>query len=288
MLIERIEPQGFCFGVIRAIKIAKETAKENPNATIYIMGMLVHNRYVVEELNSLNLITLDTLNNDKEELLRSIKPGILILTAHGTDNKLKELALSLGFKLVDATCPNVSQTQKIIKDKLTEGYEILYLGKVGHPEAEAIISLDPQHIHLIDSPQAAAELKLEPKAYFITTQTTLSILDTQQQFEILKKRIPSALIQTEICQATTKRQQAILNSPDYEGYLIIGDPRSNNTKQLYKIAQTKKPKYLAMIESKDQLDLPALSQLKSLGITSGASTPGYLVDQIIETLKSLA
>ncbi len=288
MLIERIEPQGFCFGVIRAIKIAKETAKENPNATIYIMGMLVHNRYVVEELNSLNLITLDTLNNDKEELLRSIKPGILILTAHGTDNKLKELALSLGFKLVDATCPNVSQTQKIIKDKLTEGYEILYLGKAGHPEAEAIISLDPQHIHLIDSPQAAAELKLEPKAYFITTQTTLSILDTQQQFEILKKRIPSALIQTEICQATTKRQQAILNSPDYEGYLIIGDPRSNNTKQLYKIAQTKKPKYLAMIESKDQLDLPALSQLKSLGITSGASTPGYLVDQIIETLKSLA
>ncbi len=287
MLIERIEPQGFCFGVIRAIKIAKKTANDNPNTTIYILGMLVHNRYVVDELKSLNLITLDTLNNDKEELLRTIKPGILILTAHGTDNRLKQLAITLGFKIVDATCPNVSKTQKIIKDKLAAGYEILYLGKAGHPEAEAIISLDPEHIHLIDSPKTATDFNLEHKAYFITTQTTLSILDTQQQFEILKKRIPNALIQTEICDATTKRQQAILNSPDYEGYIIIGDPRSNNTKQLYRIAETKHPKYLTMIESKDQLNLQAISSLKSLGITSGASTPSYLVAQVIESLKSL-
>ncbi|MBQ2138615.1 MAG: 4-hydroxy-3-methylbut-2-enyl diphosphate reductase, partial [Erysipelotrichaceae bacterium] len=141
MEIKKVIPSGYCKGVVNAIKLAKDTKEKHPDENVYILGMLVHNSFVSDELSSLGIITLDDSKCSKAKLLDQIDEGIVIFTAHGISDAIKEKAVKKGLAYVDASCVDVLKTQNIIKEKLKEGYEVIYFGKKNHPEAEAVISI---------------------------------------------------------------------------------------------------------------------------------------------------
>ena len=163
MEVKRVVPSGYCKGVVNAIKLAKQTRTENPDDKIYILGMLVHNSFVSDELASLGIVTLDDSFKNKEELLDEVNEGIIIFTAHGISDKIKNKAAAKDLRYVDATCVDVLKTQNIIRDHLDEGYEIIYFGKKKHPEAEAVLSISDK-IHLVTNEKDLEDLDLKGKA----------------------------------------------------------------------------------------------------------------------------
>ncbi len=140
MLVKGIVPRGYCKGVVRAIEIAKKQAHQT--APVYILGMIVHNQYIVNALEDLGIQTIDFKGKTRLELLDEINEGKVIITAHGASQKVFDKAKEKGLEVIDASCLDVIKTHDLIQDKLNEGYEILYIGKKGHPEAEGAISID--------------------------------------------------------------------------------------------------------------------------------------------------
>lgn len=139
--IIEVTPQGFCGGVMKAIQIAKEVRIQHPEATITILGNLVHNEYVKKALSAMEIHTIEDPKKTRLELLEDVPSGIVIFTAHGVAPALYERAKEKGLVVYDASCPFVLQTQKIVQEKLKEGYSIFYIGKNHHPEAESIYTL---------------------------------------------------------------------------------------------------------------------------------------------------
>ena len=263
MLVKGIVPRGYCKGVVRAIEIAKKQAhQETP---VYILGMIVHNQYIVNALEDLGIQTIDRKGKTRLELLDEIDHGKVIITAHGASQKVFDKAKAKGLEVIDASCLDVIKTHDLIQGKLNEGYEILYIGKKGHPEAEGAISIDEDKIHLITS---LADLK--------------EIDPTKKSKEIL----PFVEIEKETCTATKIRQEAIKNIEEsVDVIFIVGDPHSNNTRKLASIAKESHHCDVYMIESIDGIEIEWLKDKNYAAISSGASTPTYLTNQIIEYLK---
>lgn len=281
MEVKTIVPRGYCKGVVRAIEIAKKAAKEE--GPVYILGMIVHNQYIVNALAQLGVRTIDQKGKTRQELLDQIDEGTVIITAHGAGDGVFEKAKQKGLKIIDASCPDVIKTHTLIKDKLNQGYEILYIGKKGHPEAEGAISIDSQRIHLISTQNDIKQMNPE-KSYIITNQTTMSLYDVYDLCEYAKEVLPHVEIEKETCTATKVRQEAIQNiDEDVDIIFIVGDPHSNNTKKLASIAGKKKEVY--MIESLQDLDINLLKGRQKAAVSSGASTPTYLTNQVIEFIK---
>lgn len=281
MEVKAIVPRGYCKGVVRAIEIAKKAAQEN--GPVYILGMIVHNQYIVNALEELGVHTIDHKGKTRLELLDEIDDGTVIITAHGAGENVFQKAKEKGLHIIDASCPDVIKTHQLIQTKRQDGYEILYIGKSGHPEAEGAISIDPEHIHLISS-QSDIDQMDKREHYVITNQTTMSLYDVYDLCEYAKKTLPYVEIAQETCTATKVRQEAIQNiDEDVDIVFIIGDPHSNNTKKLASIASFKKDVY--MIESLQDLDLNCLKGKQCAAVSSGASTPTYLTNQVIEFLK---
>lgn len=281
MEVKTIVPRGYCKGVVRAIEIAKKAAKEE--GPVYILGMIVHNQYIVNALAQLGVRTIEQKGKTRQELLDQIDEGTVIITAHGAGDGVFEKAKQKGLKIIDASCPDVIKTHTLIKDKLNQGYEILYIGKKGHPEAEGAISIDSQRIHLISTQNDIKQMNPE-KSYIITNQTTMSLYDVYDLCEYAKEVLPHVEIEKETCTATKVRQEAIQNiDEDVDIIFIVGDPHSNNTKKLASIAGKKKEVY--MIESLQDLDINLLKGRQKAAVSSGASTPTYLTNQVIEFLK---
>lgn len=283
MEVKAIVPRGYCKGVVRAIKIAKE-ARDAPKP-ISILGMIVHNQYIVNALEDLGIHTMDMKDKTRIELLDYINSGTVIITAHGASDDVFNKAKDKGLHVIDASCLDVIKTHDLIKDKLNKNYEILYIGKNGHPEAEGAISIDKNHIHLITNKNDINQMD-KTKSYVITNQTTMSLYDVYDLCEYAKEVLPDVQIAKETCTATKIRQEAIRNiDDDIDIVFIIGDPHSNNTKKLASIAKEKANKEVYMIESINDLDINMLKGKKKAAVSSGASTPTYLTNQVIDFLK---
>lgn len=283
MEVKAVVPRGYCKGVVRAIKIAKE-AKDAPQP-ISILGMIVHNQYIVNALDELGVHTIDEKGKTRLELLENIEEGTVIITAHGASDEVFTKAKEKGLHVIDASCLDVIKTHDLIKDKLKSGLDILYIGKNGHPEAEGAISLNKEHIHLITCKKDIDKVD-KSKSYVITNQTTMSLYDVYDLCEYAKKVLPNVEIAKETCTATKIRQEAIKElEDDIDIVFIVGDPHSNNTKKLASIANSKANKEVYMIESINDLDVNLLKGKKKAAVSSGASTPTYLTNQIIEFLK---
>ncbi len=283
MKIKKVIPSGYCKGVINAIEIAKKARRDNMDAPIYILGMIVHNSYVTEALNTLDIITLDDKKKNKEELLDEIDSGIVIFTAHGIAESIKEKATNKGLTIIDASCSDVIKTQDIIKEKIKEGFNVLYIGKKNHPEALAVLSIS-QNIHLISSIDDIKKTQI-PEPIFVTNQTTMSIFEIRNINEKIKEKWPKAIICEEICNATSMRQKAIMNLKNCDLLYVVGDPRSNNTNKLKQIALDSGIKKVRMIETAKEIDENDLD-VENIYITAGASTPTYLTNQVIECLNN--
>lgn len=285
MEIKRVIPSGYCKGVINAINIAKKTKKDYPNEKIYILGMIVHNTYVTDELTKLGIITLDDNNKSKEELLKDIHEGVIIFTAHGISNQIKELVKNKGLISVDATCEDVLKTRYKVIDYLNKGYDVIYYGKNKHPEAEAILSISNK-IHLITSLEDINKLNINNDKLFMTNQTTISFLELFHIFEKIKEKYPNIIISDETCDATTLRQKAIHNLNDCDLLYVVGDIKSNNTNKLVEIGKQRGIKKVFLISNYHEINDEDLIDVNKIYVSAGASTPPILIDEVINYLSS--
>ncbi|MBR4421544.1 MAG: 4-hydroxy-3-methylbut-2-enyl diphosphate reductase [Erysipelotrichaceae bacterium] len=287
MKIKKVIPSGYCKGVVNAIKLALKTRKENPDVPVYILGMLVHNDYVSRQLEAEGIITLYDEQKTKEELLDEIDEGVIIFTAHGISDAIKQKVTAKGLRYVDATCVDVLKTQQLIKERLKDAYEVLYFGKKGHPEAEAVLSISNQ-IHLISSMKDIDALSAAGDKLFFTNQTTMSYLELKEIIGYLKERYPQIIIQPEVCNATSSRQEAIYALEDCDLLYVVGDKRSNNTNMLKEIGLKHGIKKVFLIQTYQDIDKNDLKDSENIYVTAGASTPPELIDEVISYLRTQA
>lgn len=286
MQIKKVVPSGYCKGVINAIKLAKETRLNNPNDKIYVLGMLVHNSFVSKELEELGIITLDDTNTSKADLLDTIDEGIVIFTAHGISESIKQKAIDRGLRYVDASCVDVLKTQNIIKEHINNGYDVIYFGKAKHPEAEAVISISNK-IHLITNMEELNNLNLDNDKVFLTNQTTMSYMELADLINRAKQLYPNIVVEKEICNATSSRQLAISNLVDCDLLYVVGDSKSNNTNKLVDIALKQDIKKVLLIQNFKDINTNDLNNVNNIYVTAGASTPPALIDEVIDYLRSV-
>ena len=283
MIVKKINPQGYCKGVILALKKCIEVIN-NPDTIkpVYLLGMIIHNKLVCESLEEKGIVILE--GNDKMKLLDKISGGTVIISAHGVSDKVKEKALSKNLNLVDTTCPDVKKVHDNVKKYINEGYEVLYIGKENHPEAIGVLE-ESNKITLIDNLETIEKIDGNKK-YYVTNQTTLAHSYLEVFHKKIKDNLPNAVIENNICLATTNREKALY---DLEADLIVvvGDNKSSNTKKLYETAIKKAhSKTVIAIERACDLLNYDLTNIQEAHITSGASTPKETVDQVIRFLQS--
>ena len=242
-----VKPQGYCGGVLKAIETAKKTRIQYPDQKITILGNLVHNQYVKKALQYYSIDTIEDKTKTRVELLDEIHEGIVIFTAHGVSPKVYEKAKEKGL-ILDASCPFVLQTQKIVKQYLDEEYTIFYIGKNKHPEAESIYTMS-EHVHLIEPHKEIP--KVSTSKIFVTNQTTMSILDLK----------------------------------NVDCLIVVGDPTSNNSQKLVDIGKQAGIEHVFSIQTVEDIDKKDFEKYTTIAITSGASTPTYLTNQVKDYLS---
>ncbi|MBP3853686.1 MAG: 4-hydroxy-3-methylbut-2-enyl diphosphate reductase, partial [Erysipelotrichaceae bacterium] len=279
MNVIRLQPQGYCGGVLKAIAIAKECKNKYPDQPITVLGNLVHNQYVTEALASIGIRTVDDPTCTRLQLLDRIDAGVVIFTAHGVNDQVYQKAKAKGLIIVDASCPFVLQTQERVNDYCQKGYQVFYIGKYRHPEAESIY-LNNERIHLIEKEEDIPKGISGP--VFVTNQTTMSVQQLEPLFASIRALYPQAVIQDEICNATRIRQKAVmeLDEKQTDCLIVVGDPSSNNTQKLAEIGRQKGIK-VHCIQDVMELDDSIIREGQTIALTSGASTPSALTDQII-------
>lgn len=286
MIVYKLEPQGFCKGVENAIKLAKNSISDpNIKKPIYMLGALIHNQHIINELKDLGIIIIDEKNKTRLELLDLIKSnfGTIIISAHGASSLVFEKAKAKGFDVLDATCPYVSLVHNKVNKHLKDGYDIIYIGTKNHPECEGVIGNN--NINLITNINDIDSLNINNDKIYVTNQTTLSIYEINNIYNKIKEKYPNAIIDDKICMATTERQKAVYESPNVDLCIIIGDLRSSNTKKLEEVAR-KKGLNTLLVDSLDDLKNKLPNNINTVSITSGASTPSFITNEIIEYLKN--
>lgn len=288
MKVSKVTPRGACHGVVTAIQMVTDIASDPTTPKpIYILGMIVHNTYYTRAFESLGVITLDSKNKTRLELLDHIQSGTVIMTAHGVSPLVIQKAKDKGLNVVDATCIDVTNTHNLIREKTAEGFHFVYIGKKGHPEPEGALGVAPGLVHLVDSVEDIDKLDLPTDKIMITNQTTLSMWDVAKLASHLKKRYPTSVYHREICTATQVRQEAVAALTDCDLLIVVGDKMSNNTLKLASVSEA-----IANIPSLRITDITDLDpeyfinhNIQHVAITSGASTPTRITTQIIKYLE---
>lgn len=285
MQVIKITPRGYCYGVVDAMVIARNAALDKTlPRPIYILGMIVHNKHVTDAFEQDGIITLDGPN--RLAILEQVEQGTVIFTAHGVSPEVRELARKKGLIAIDATCPDVTVTHELIKEKSAQGYEIIYIGKKGHPEPEGAIGVAPGHVHLVQNLKDVEQLNLQTNKILVTNQTTMSQWDVADLMERLKEKYPYIEIHKEICLATQVRQEAVAKQAgEADLLLVVGDPRSNNSNRLTQVSEEIAHTHSYRIADLSELKLEWLDGVEKVGVTAGASTPTPIVKEVIKFLE---
>jgi 4-hydroxy-3-methylbut-2-enyl diphosphate reductase len=286
MEIISVIPRGYCQGVVRAIRIARETVQNNPNVEVSMLGMIVHNQYVVDACEKLGIHFVEEKGRTRLELLDRIDKGIVIFTAHGISDEVKAKAQAKGLTIVDATCPDVIKTHKLVQQHVADGSDVLYIGKQGHPEAEGTAGLSDR-VHLITSCADIEHLN-HLHNVLITCQTTLSLCDCAAIIAACRQKYPDAIVADEICNATRVRQEGVMNLRNVDVLIVVGDARSNNSNQLKEIGLHTGIPQAFLIDSVLDLKEDMVKEKNRIAVTSGSSTPNELTQQVIDYLKEYA
>lgn len=284
MKVTKISPRGYCYGVVDAMVIARNAALDKTlPRPIFILGMIVHNKHVTDAFEDDGIITLDGPN--RMEILKNVESGTVIFTAHGVSPQVRELAEEKGLTVLDATCPDVTVTHDLIREKQKEGYHVIYVGKKGHPEPEGAMGIAPDIVHLVEKPEEVDELSIDSERIIITNQTTMSQWDVQEIMERAMERYPHAVIHNEICNATQVRQEAVAEQAgDTDLVLVVGDPKSNNSNRLAQVSIEVAGTPAYRIADVSEIDLEWLKGVEIVGVTAGASTPTPITKEVIRFL----
>lgn len=286
MDVIKVTPRGYCYGVVDAIQLVKQVAKDrSAPRPIYVLGQIVHNRHVVEEMESLGVITLD--GEDRLSLLDQVESGTVILTAHGVSPAVKIKAKQKGLRVVDATCPDVTKTHTLIAHLVSQGYQVIYIGKKGHPEPEGAVGVAPDQVHLVEKEADLARLAFTPdQKLAVTNQTTLSQWDTRALIDKVRERYPNVEVYNEICMATQLRQEAVAEvAPQADLVIVVGDKRSNNSNRLVQVAEELGGTEAHLVDTAADIDPEWLKGRKRVAVTSGASTPTQITREVIRKLE---
>ncbi|MCY0869845.1 MAG: 4-hydroxy-3-methylbut-2-enyl diphosphate reductase [Firmicutes bacterium] len=292
MKVVRISPRGYCYGVVDAMTLATQVAgRDDLPRPIWVLGMIVHNRFVVEAFERLGIRTLD--GDDRLALLDQVDSGTVIFTAHGVSPAVRAKAAAKGLTAIDATCPDVNRTHVLIANKVAQGFEIVYIGKHGHPEPEGAQGVAPEHVHVVQTEADVAGLADDlgrgqdgVRRIVVANQTTMSQWDTADLRELVLTRFPDAQVHNEICDATQVRQDAVARQVrGADLCIVVGDPKSNNTARLAQVAQDVAGVPALRVSSAQELDPARLRPCTVVAVTSGASTPTPVTRQVIEYLE---
>ncbi|WP_058307427.1 4-hydroxy-3-methylbut-2-enyl diphosphate reductase [Gracilibacillus massiliensis] len=285
MEVIKIAPRGYCYGVVDAMVIAANAVKDpNLPRPIYILGMIVHNSHVTNAFEEQGVYTLDGKN--RSELLEEISDGTVIFTAHGVSPEVKKRAEEKGLTVLDATCPDVTRTHDLIREKVKENYEIVYIGKKGHPEPEGAVGVAPEHVHLIQTQEDVDTLDLSSEKILVTNQTTMSQWDVYDVMLKVQEKYPQTEMEQEICMATQVRQEAVAEqAKDADLTLVVGDPRSNNSERLAQVSKEKAGTQAYRIADISEINLEWLEGVNKVAVTAGASTPTPIAKEVIKFIE---
>ncbi|MBE4908003.1 4-hydroxy-3-methylbut-2-enyl diphosphate reductase [Bacillus luteolus] len=285
MDVIKIAPRGYCYGVVDAMVIAKNAALDkNLPRPIYILGMIVHNKHVTDAFIDEGIITLDGAN--RLEILDQVTEGTVIFTAHGVSPEVKKLARDKGLVTIDATCPDVTRTHDLIKEKVAEGFQIIYIGKKGHPEPEGAVGVAPTHVHLVETEEDVNQLSLDSDKIVVTNQTTMSQWDVADVMQKVKEKYPQTEVHREICMATQVRQEAVAEQAgEADVTIVVGDPKSNNSNRLAQVSEEIAGTKAYRIADLSELKLEWLKGAKTVAVTAGASTPTPITKEVITFLE---
>ncbi len=270
---------GFCFGVRRALKIARKMAESNKN--IYMLGDIVHNEGVVKDIEKMGIKKIEGLADGKGK--------ILLIRAHGASKKIYEEAKKLGYKIIDATCPKVRQIHKIAREQEEKGYQIIVIGDKKHDEVKGITGQLKNEALIIDNIKEIPEDRLKDiNKVAVVVQSTQNIEKVRIIVDKLRSLVNEVRFFNTICAPTRIKQKEVKDmARDNDLMIIIGSKRSANTKRLYDISKSINKKTY-WIQSQEDIKTEMFKKIKSVGVTAGASTPDWITEGIINKIKEIA
>ena len=277
-------PRGFCAGVERAIEIVKKSILKY-GAPVYVRHEIVHNKYVVYSLKKIGAIFVEEL----EEIKDKSRP--VIFSAHGVPKSVPKEADSYKIEYIDATCPLVSKVHREAENLHKAGYHIVLIGHLDHPEVIGTMGQLPNNsIDLIENEKDVENYTLETgKKIAYVTQTTLSVDDTKNFIDLLKKKYPKIKepFKEDICYATTNRQFAVKNiAKKCDMFFVLGSRNSSNSVRLVEVAQQSGCSNSKLIHSSSVVPFDKIENCTTIGISSGASAPEILVENFINQIKT--
>lgn len=276
-------PRGFCAGVDRAIRIV-ELALEKHGRPVYVRHEIVHNRYVVEDLEAKGAVFVEELSEVPEDVP-------VVFSAHGVPKSVFADAEKRAMYYLDATCPLVTKVHVDAARHRKEGKKLILIGHAGHPEVVGTMGQIPDgEMILVENAAQAATVDIpDPDNLAFVTQTTLSVDDTAEIVSILRQRFPAieAPRKEDICYATTNRQAAVKTlAAECDALIVLGAPNSSNSNRLAEVATTAGCPKSALIQRAAELDDSWLDGVDTLGVTAGASAPEILVQELVEALRA--
>jgi 4-hydroxy-3-methylbut-2-enyl diphosphate reductase len=273
-------PRGYCAGVDRAV-VAVEKALDLYGAPVYVRKQIVHNKHVVATLEKRGAIFVD--ETDEVPVGKTV-----VFSAHGVSPEVHRVAAERSLKTIDATCPLVTKVHNEVKRFAQDDLDILLIGHEGHEEVEGTAGEAPDHVILVDGIDSIANIKVrdENKVAWLS-QTTLSVDETLQTVAALRKRFPNLMDppSDDICYATQNRQVAIKQiAPKADLVLIVGSTNSSNSVRLVEVSLEYGAKAAYLVDFADEVDEKWLEGVKTIGVSSGASVPEILVDDLLKWL----
>jgi 4-hydroxy-3-methylbut-2-en-1-yl diphosphate reductase len=284
LTIKLCAPRGFCAGVVRAID-AVELALKRYGAPVYVRHEIVHNKYVVEDLKAKGAIFVKELHQIPDT------NAPVIFSAHGVPKAVPAEADRRNLLSIDATCPLVTKVHREAEIHHRRGRQLIMIGHAGHPEVEGTKGQLPDGaVTLVETIADVAALKpLDVLNLAFVTQTTLSVDDTTEIVQALKARFPAIVgpHKEDICYATTNRQEAVKRvAPEVDGMIVVGSPNSSNSQRLREVAERAGCKIARLILRSEDIDWVLFKDIRTLGITAGASAPEVLVEEIIDAFAA--
>ncbi|SEC47009.1 4-hydroxy-3-methylbut-2-enyl diphosphate reductase [Streptomyces sp. KS_5] len=274
-------PRGYCAGVDRAV-IAVEKALEQYGAPVYVRHEIVHNKYVVQTLERKGAIFV--------ERTEEVPPGnIVMFSAHGVAPVVHEEAERGRLATIDATCPLVTKVHKEAVRFANDDYDILLIGHEGHEEVIGTSGEAPDHIQLVDGPGDVAKVEVRDESKVVwLSQTTLSVDETMETVDALKEKFPQLISppSDDICYATQNRQLAVKQmGAEAELVIVVGSRNSSNSKRLVEVAKLAGSREAYLVDFASEIDEAWLEGVTTVGVTSGASVPEVLVEEVLEWLS---
>jgi (E)-4-hydroxy-3-methyl-but-2-enyl pyrophosphate reductase (IPP and DMAPP forming) len=278
----RVRPRGFCAGVVRAVDIV-ELSLEAYGPPVYVHHEIVHNRYVVDQLRQRGAVFVESVGEVPEG-------AVLVFSAHGVPPSVRDEAKDRKLRVIDATCPLVTKVHLEALRFAREGRTIILIGHRDHQEIVGTSGEAPEQTLVVDSVEEVDKLEVpDPDKLAFLTQTTLSMYDTQEIVARLRQRFPKIQgpASDDICYATQNRQEAVEHmAREVEMILVVGSANSSNSNRLVEVAERRGVR-ARLIEDANDVQGEWLKDVKSVGLTAGASAPEVLVQQVSERLAAL-